>query len=399
MALEESAINNKRLLGDEFVLKSEEGKQLYSKLDNLANQFIQIDDQEVKIKIEKKSLILEMADICEQLHEKGEYLLPITSICSSVYKFVSRKGYDVSRSYVYDVIKENAPQYLNEKVDELTKELRKRTIDRYQNVQNRQIDTEILNQKVKDAIELLLNTSPNDIDSSIIQEYTTKIDQNIVGNWIDHSQKVGINLVSFNENEPTFDSKDNDQFREIIRTDKPEYRENDLGEQLMNLGDSHIELGKILRRAGENANQFPFEENDPREQKFANKIKNSAAFNRLLVTVVKPMTDLKYKRSLFEWFDIDRTEKDHGVHAASSKNPGEGWIRDPETQELVRVKRNLTREHIDDKVPEIRSIKAMFKKYLDDYLYINEWYVERMKNYAIGQSYKLGPKLSDRKFK
>ena len=390
-------INNK-LLGNEFSLKTEEGKQLYLKLNSLADQFIIRDDQENKIKIEKKALILEMADIYEQMHEKGEYLLPVTSICSSIYKFVARKGYDISQSFVYKTIKDNAPQYLNERIDDLTKDLYKKDSNWYQNFHSKNIDTQIKNKQYKEAIELILSTSPSDIDNSIIQEYTPKLDQH-VGGLYDYSRKNNINTISFNENEPFFDSKDVDPFKEIIRTHKPEYRENDLGEQLINLGDSHIELGNVLKSAGKKAYQFPFEENDPRESKFAKIIEQASAFNRLLVKAVKPMTDLKYKRSLLQWFDIEKTERDHGVHAASSKNPGSGLIKDPDTGEWIRVKRNLTREHIDDKVPEIRKLKTLFKKWLYPYLLLNEWYIACMEDYSIGQAHRLSAKLSDRKFK
>ena len=143
MTLEQSEqIFNSKLLGNEFSLKTEEGKQLYLKLNNLADQFIVRDDQENRIKIEKKALILEMADIFEQLKEKDEYILPVTSICSSIYNFVSRKGYDISRPYLYEVIKENASQYLNEKTDSLMKDLRKKDPNWCQTVRNRQHDTQ-----------------------------------------------------------------------------------------------------------------------------------------------------------------------------------------------------------------------------------------------------------------
>src|SRR5688572_13294214 len=93
------------------------GSQLRSEIDQLAKHFMELDDQENKILISKKAIILEIADKFERLHEIGEYPFPITSICSDVYTHLQRKGYSVNRDYVYTVIKDNAPQYINGSYD------------------------------------------------------------------------------------------------------------------------------------------------------------------------------------------------------------------------------------------------------------------------------------------
>src|SRR5688500_10502800 len=89
------------------------GHSIRQEIEILASKFIELDDQERTIKRDKKSLILEMADKFERLHEINEFPYPIHKIGSFLYKYLQRKGFSVSDEYIRIVLKDNAPQYIN----------------------------------------------------------------------------------------------------------------------------------------------------------------------------------------------------------------------------------------------------------------------------------------------
>ena len=379
--------------------------ELNKRLETLANEFITIYDQERQNGITKKSIILEMADIYHQLFEKGTYKLPLYTVCHSIINYLGRKGYNVSDDYVHRVLRNNAPQYTFERS---FIEKRQQLQQTAENAESYEIattslnDRKIVNQKYKEALDFILETNHELIDRSIFQEYTPRVDQ-WVGQTYDYSRENDILIPHFNENEPHYQSPDNDPFKDTIRTDKPEYRENSLGFACKEYGYELEQSGKLWQRVGDNVHQFSFdtsqEEQKKLEESFTYQLKQASKVERLKQQVIKPLTDLKFKRTISEWFNIVDSYDDHGIHAASSKNPGIGKYKNPETGEIVEQERKLTREHIDDKVDTIKNFGILLKKMFPFEVMMEKWYTMRMKDWAIGQSIKLGPKLSDKKFK
>ena len=94
------------------------GEQLRNEVEQLAINFMQLDDQEKSILRTKKSIILEIADKFERLHEIGEFLLPISEIGNQVYRYLQRKGFNVNDRYLRQVLHDNAPHYLNSSYQE-----------------------------------------------------------------------------------------------------------------------------------------------------------------------------------------------------------------------------------------------------------------------------------------
>jgi hypothetical protein len=134
------------------------GNTIRNEIEVLASKFIELDDQERSIKRDKKSLILEMADKFERLHEINEFPYPIHRIGSYLYKYLQRKGFSVSDEYIRVVLKENAPQYINSS---------------YQDSNSGDIDIKIYRKQVMDAAKLVKEAQLDLLTRDDIQELIT----------------------------------------------------------------------------------------------------------------------------------------------------------------------------------------------------------------------------------
>ena len=103
-------INNNHTFSTSNSSNRELGNTIRQEIEILATEFMRLDDQEREIKRDKKSLILEMADKFESLHELGEFPYPIHRIGSYLYKYLQKKGFDISNVHIWNVLKDNAPQ-------------------------------------------------------------------------------------------------------------------------------------------------------------------------------------------------------------------------------------------------------------------------------------------------
>lgn len=366
------------------------GNKLRNEIENLAIKFIELDDSETKILREKKIIILEIADKFEQLKEIGEYIFPITQICSDIYKYLSRKGYDISKTYVYDVIRDFAPQYSNNHNNPNS--------NSYQNVNSLQIDIKIQQKQVDDYCNFLHKTNPKLLTRHQIQEIIPKLDE-VVSNLVDYAKEHDILLINESEGAttPNYDSEEADPFKDPVITDKPDPRPSSISGATYRLADSYGCLQKTTKANADMMVQYPPDETDTEvEVKGANEINDLADFNYQLDKSIKGGTDRKYRRSLLQWAKISDDEDTWGKHAASSKNPYIAKFRDPKTGEWKQEVRKLTREQIGDKAPKVRDFIMTFKRLLPAYFKMMEWSERYLHPYTNGESVKLSSKLSDR---
>src|SRR5215208_2466315 len=182
------------------------GHSIRQEIEILATEFIRLDDQERAIKRDKKSLILEIADKFERLHEINEFPYPIHKIGSYLYRYLQRKGFSVSDEYIRIILKENAPQYINSSC---------------QDSNSSDIDIKIYRKQVLDAARLLKDAqldllSRDDIQELIQTEYEG-IDQ--------HEAFADANNITplpsgpqSGEHIPHYDVEDLDPFKDPIFT-------------------------------------------------------------------------------------------------------------------------------------------------------------------------------------
>jgi hypothetical protein len=358
------------------------GTQLRSRLENLANEFIELDDKEKIIKRDKKSLILEIADVFESLHEIGEYPLPISMIGSTMYTYLQRKGFNISDQYVRKVLHENAPHFLN---------------DSYQNSNSSAIDIKIYQQEITEATERIANVKFSMLKREQIQNLVSKLEQSLQ-DTTDYAGEHNI-LIDRDEGVPHFDLEDTDPFKDQIFTDKPDPRgtPSNLAEATVLLGESIIDCGRTIKANGEMMRDYPPDEDDKElEINAVGRVNEWKQFWYLLSQALKAGTDRKYRRSIVQWMQIADTEADYGKHAASSKHPYMARFRDPKTGEWRQEIRKLTREQIGDKALRIREFTGFFKKTMPAFLDWVRWSEIYMFPYAAGLSTKLHDKLSDR---
>jgi len=368
----------------------QQGQKLRNEIEKLSIKFMELDDNEIHILREKKTIILELADKFEQLHEIGEYIFPITQIASDIYKYLSRKGYKIHKTYVYDVIRECAPQYSNNS-NNVNSHL-------YQNVESLPIDIKIERQKIIDAVNLLHRVNPGVLSTHQLQETIPKL-VDIANNHTDYADQN--NILILNENEasttPHYDSEEADPFKDAVITDRPDSRPSSISGATYRLADSYGCLQKTVKANADMMVMYPPESTDAEvEIKGANEINDLADFNYKLDQSIKGGTDRKYRRSLLQWAKISDDEETWGKHAASSKNPYIAKFRDPKTGEWKQEVRKLTREQIGDKSPKVRDFILTFKKLLPAYFRMMEWSERYLHPYTNGESVKLSSKLSDR---
>ncbi|HET6716391.1 MAG TPA: hypothetical protein VFG90_04625, partial [Nitrososphaeraceae archaeon] len=208
------------------------GAQIRQEIENLATHFITLDDQERQIKRDKKSLILEMADKFERLHEINEFPYPIHRIGSYLYKFLQRKGFDVSDRYIQIVLKENAPQYLN---------------NSYQEANSSDIDIKIYRQQIQDAADTYRNAQLDLLSRDQIQElisiqyeFIDKLEE-----YADANNIIAVPRGQQVEHTPSYDVQDLDPFKDPIFTDTPQNRQTP-----STLALETIDLGRTIADCG-----------------------------------------------------------------------------------------------------------------------------------------------------
>lgn len=358
------------------------GNQIRQEIDTLANHFIKLDDQEKSIKRDKKSIILELADKFERLHEIGEYPLPINTICASLYRYLQRKGFSVDDSYIRKVCSENAPQYLNTS---------------YQERYNSAIDIKIYQDEIMAASDKTHNIKLELMKRDQIQELISK-QYEIIDKLHDYADANNITVepVGIAE-EPNYDSSELDPFKDSIITDKPESRPSDLAESTILFGQAMQDCGKTIEANGKMMRDYPPAKEDLElEVKGSQRMLECRDFFLALSRALKNGTDRKYRRSILQWMKIAQDEQDWGKHASSSKNPYLAKFRDPKTGEWKEEIRKLTREQIGDVSPKIRDFSSFFKKTFPAFLDFIRWSEIYLHPFTNGESVKLGPKLSDR---
>jgi len=365
------------------------GHSIRQEIEILATEFIRLDDQERAIKRDKKSLILEIADKFERLHEINEFPYPIHRIGSYLYRYLQRKGFDVSEVYIWKVLKDNAPQYLNHS---------------YQEINSKDIDINIYRKQVLDAAKLLKDAqldllSRDDIQELIQTEYEG-IDQ--------HEAFADANNITplpsgpqSGEHIPHYDVEDLDPFKDPIFTNVPDQsqrtRPSTLAEETIDLGRCIQDCGKTIESTGHMMMKYPPEENDRvMEVEAVREVREWKQFWKLLTQGLKGGTDRKYRRSIVQWVKIAQDEDDWGKHAASSKNPYQARFIDPETGELREEIRKLTREQIGDVSPKVREFALLFKRAIPACLKFVTWSEYYLHPWTNGLSTKLSDKLSDR---
>jgi hypothetical protein len=362
------------------------GAQIRQEIENLATNFIKLDDQERAIKRDKKSLILEMADKFERLHEINEFPYPIHRIGSYLYKFLQRKGFSVSDEYIRVVLKENAPQYINSSCQDSNsgdidiKIYRKEILDSARKNKDAQLD--LLS---RDNIQELLT-----LQYEILDSLETYAEQNNI-TAIPTGQQI--------EQIPHYDAQDLDPFKDPIYTDVPQQREkpSTLAQATIELGDSIEECGRTIKSTGKMMLNYPPEEDDKRlEVEAVKRVIEWQSFWTHLTQALKPGTDRKYRRSILQWVKIAQDENDWGKHAASSKNPYIAKFIDPKTGEWKEEVRKLTREQIGDVSPKVRELSRALRLSVPAVLDMIFWSEICLHPFTNGLSTKLSDKLSDR---
>ena len=356
------------------------GTQLRNKIEELTNEFIELDDKEKIIKRDKKSLILEIADLFERLHEIGEFPLPIDEIGGRIYIYLQRKGFDVTDRYIRKVLSENAPHFLH---------------DSYQDRNSSAIDIKIYQQEVLEAIEKVKNIKYSMLKREQIMDIHSHLTIGL-DDVFSYASQNNI-LVGRGEEVPHYDYEDTDPFKDPIYTDKPDARPSNLAEATVQLGDTIIDFGRTVKANGEMMREYPPEKEDIElEVKAVNRAIEWSEWWRLLTQSLKPGTDRKYRRSMIQWVKIADDEQDWGKHAASSKNPYLARFRDPKTGEVKEEIRKLTREQIGDVSPKVREFALLFKKAVPYCLDMVRWSEFLLNPWTNGLSVKLSDKLSDR---
>ncbi|MGD1837496.1 MAG: hypothetical protein ACPKPY_05500 [Nitrososphaeraceae archaeon] len=360
-----------------------------SRESSLWEEFGKLEETNTQNNIKKKAIILEIASIYENRFNHDSVF--VNSIASIIIRLSKKHGYAVSQSWVYDILPDKYKQIKLEQSSSRTF----RTGEIYDNKDLEEFS--IYKQQRKEALKILKYTDWSIFSREEIYDVVPKTKQIYVEQTsIVKDEKLDDEVLDELEKQPTFDSIALDPFRHKIQTDKPETRINALGSSMMKLAKAYFLLSKSWESASKKANEFPLDKYDPREEKWAKIIEDNAKFIQMCAAVVKPATDLKYKRSVSEWVDIAHYEKIQGKHASASKNEAEGIYKNPDTGEWVRAPRKLTREQVGDRAQTIRKFGNLFKEFLPTYYIMEQWYIEKMKPYAVGLSVKLGPKLSNR---
>ncbi|MGE5661124.1 MAG: hypothetical protein ACM3X1_02645 [Ignavibacteriales bacterium] len=362
------------------------GTQIRKEIDNLADHFMALDDDERNIKRDKKSIILEMADKFERLHEIGEYDLPIHNICSSIYRYLQRKGLDISDRYIQQVLKENAPQYLNPS---------------YQHTNHTAIDIKLQQDEILGALKTLKNANLKVLKDETIQDAIPEIYE-IVDLYEECADERHITAAPIRQQTaqiPHYDAQDLDPFKDTVKTDIPDPRDtpSPLASATMALGESFIELGRTFVSTAKMMEMYPPDEKDRELEIHAvERILNWKKFWDLLKDAMKSGTDRKYRRSICQWVQIAQTEEDYGKHAASSKHPYMAKVKDPVTGEWHEEIRKLTREQIGDKAVRVREFTKLFKQSVPWALDIIKWSEKYLHPHTNSLSIRLHEKLSDR---
>ena len=384
-------MNNETINNGIFSLENssnrELGEQLRFEVERLATNFMQLDDQEKVILMTKKSLILEIADKFERLHEIGEFPLPISEIGNQLYRYLQRKGFNVTDRHVRQILHDNAPHYLNSS---------------YGDGNTSGFDIKIQQTEVMDAIALLKRQNIwqvmkrdqiQDIYSStfeIIDSLTAYTGQNNI--LIKTTEQI-------EEGIPHYDSRELDPFKDAIFTDKPDPRltPSVLAQATEDLGDSIEECGRTVKATGKMMKEYPPSENDVElEINAVQRVLEWKQFWVLLTQALKPGTDRKFRRSILQWYKAAIDESDWGKHAESSKNPYLAKFRDPKTGEIKTEIRKLTREQLGDRAPKIREFAMLFKKSVPACFDMMFWAENYLNEWTNGLSVKLSEKLSDR---
>jgi hypothetical protein len=364
------------------------GKQIRSEIANLANKFMELDDQETKILRSKKSILLEIADKFETLKEIGEFELPIYKIGGQVLRYLQIKGYDVANRYAYEVFRQNAPQYISIS-----------SSNSYQDQSTADLDINIERNSILDAVQTLKNANWKILKRDQIQDSHDSIFE-IVDSLDDFVRENEISTTRGEEDIPHYDSQELDPFKDPVITDKlsQEPKESNLSSATFELADAIDHLAKIVRANAKMMLSYPPDpEDQDLEMKGAQRVREWASwFRDVLAVCFKSGTDRKYRRSIFEWVKIADDENDWGKHAASSKNPYLAKFQDPKTGEWKEEIRKLTREQIGDKSPKVREFTRTFAKLVPAGIDIIRWSEKNLNPFTNGESIKLGPKLSDR---
>jgi len=360
------------------------GQQIRNEIEHLANEFIQLDDQEKKILRSKKTIILEIADKFERLREIGEYPFPINYICSSIYHYLQRKGFDISSQYIREVCRDNAPQYLN---------------DSYQNRNTLAIDIKLQQDEILKALQTLKSAKLSILKTEQIQDIIPSLYETI-DSYENYANKNNITPAPFQQaQQANYDAEELDPYRDQITTDKPDPRSkpSNLVEATRLLGESIVQCGNTIINTAKMMSMYPPEETDTElEKKAVIRVYEWGTFWETLADALKNGTDRKYRRSVIQWTQIADDEDSWGKHAASSKNPYVSKFKDPKTGEWKQEVRKLTREQIGDVAPKAREFASLFRKVIPACLDFVRWSEVCMFPYASGLSTKLHDKLQDR---
>jgi hypothetical protein len=362
------------------------GNGIRHEIEILATQFIELDDRERAIKRDKKSLILEMADKFERLHEINEFPYPIHKIGSYLYRYLQRKGFSVSDEYIRVVLKENAPQYINSSC---------------QDSNSGDIDIKIYRKQILDAAKLLRDANLELLTRDDVQELIT-IQYECIDtheSYADANNITPIPTTQQTQQVPHYDVQDLDPFKDPIFTDTPTQRQtpSTLAAETIDLGRVIQDCGRTIESTGKMMEKYPPEESDRQmEIEAVKEVREWKTFWQLLTQGLKGGTDRKYRRSIVQWVKIAQDENDWGKHAASSKNPYQARFIDPQTGELKEEIRKLTREQIGDVSPKVREFALLFKKAIPACFKFITWSEYYLHPWTNGLSTKLSDKLSDR---
>ena len=381
----ENQINNS-IFSPSNSSNKELGNTIRKEIENLATKFIELDDQERSIKRDKKSLILEMADKFERLHEINEFPYPIHRIGSYLYKYLQRKGFSISDEYIRVVLKENAPQYINSS---------------YQDSNSGDIDIKIYRKQVMDAAKLVKEAQLDLLTRDDIQELITIEYEGIdtLEEFADQNNIISVPRAQQTDQVPHYDVEDLDPFKDPIFTDTPQTRQtpSTLALETIDLGKAIQDCGRTIESTGKMMEKYPPEESDKiMEIEAVKEVREWKQFWKLLTQGLKGGTDRKYRRSIVQWVKIAQDENDWGKHAASSKNPYQARFIDPQTGELKEEIRKLTREQIGDVSPKVREFALLFKKAVPACFKFLAWSEVYLHPWTNGLSTKLSDKLSDR---
>ena len=355
------------------------GNTIRNEIENLATHFMQLDDQERSIKRDKKSLILEMADKFERLHEINEFPYPIHRIGSYLYKYLQRKGFDISNEYIWKVLRDNAPQYLNSS---------------YQEINSKDIDINIYRKQVLDAAKLVKEAKLDLLTRDDVQELITIEYEGIdtLEEFADANNIISVPRGQQADQIPHYDAQDLDPFKDPIFTDTPQTRQtpSTLALETIDLGKAIQDCGRTIESTGKMMEKYPPEESDRvMEVEAVAEVRAWKQFWILLTQGLKGGTDRKYRRSIVQWVKIAQDENDWGKHAASSKNPYTARFIDPQTGELKEEIRKLTREQIGDVSPKVREFALMWKRAVPACFKFLGWSEVYLHPWTNGLSYKI----------